>query len=295
MTLVPRSVLTLTLSAFCSASVFAQQLVPVSSSISAATGDSYHYTINALSMAGGVRPQVASAVSQSGPWLEGPWLFHHYGIGTYGSPLGAGGRIAVSLASSLNLRVGGSYFSWSLSRTQGNIPYTANVKLQSEQANVDWYPFHGSFHVSPGVLFGNTNRVFGSATVGVGNSFTLNGVTYYSGAADPIQASGSVAFRRVSPTLTVGRGNWIRHPEQRRGDGHWTFPFEAGVAFTGDPKTALNYSGVVCTNTAQQFCQNIATDAPVQANVQAERTKLQNDANWARFYPIIAGGIVYRF
>jgi hypothetical protein len=292
MALLPRSVLALTLSAFCAACVFAQQLVPVSSSISATAGDSSsQYSINAMRMASGVHPQVASEVSGE----EGPWFLHHYGIGTYGSPLGAGGRIAVSLANSLNLRVGGSYFSWSLSRTEGNIPYTANVMLQSEQANLDWYPFHGSFHLSPGVLFGNTNRVFGSATVQTGNSFTLNGVTYYSGPASPIQASGSVAFRRVSPTLTVGRGNWIRHPEQRGGAGHWTFPFEAGVAFTGDPKTALNYSGVVCTNTSQQFCQNIATDAPVQANVQVERAKLQNDANWARFYPIIAGGIVYRF
>jgi hypothetical protein len=56
----------------------------------------------------------------------------------------------------------------------------------------------------------------------------------------------------------------------------------------------LNFSGEVCTG-GQQNCQNIATDPSVQANIQVERKRLQNDANWLRFYPIIAGGIVYRF
>ena len=223
------------------------------------------------------------------------WLFRHYGIGAFGSSLGVGGGVAVSLTDSLNLRAGASYFTFSTSRTAESIPYKANVRLESEQVQLDWYPFHGNFHVSPGVLFGNSNRVLGDATVPAGDSFTLNGETYYSGAAGPIHASGFVRFARTSPTLTVGWGNWIRHPEQRKGRGHWAFPFEVGVAFSGDPKTDLNFSGVVCTDSHQQFCQDITTDQPVQQNVDAERRKLQNDANWARFYPIIAGGVVYRF
>jgi hypothetical protein len=296
MTLLPRSVPTLILSAFCAASVYAQQSVAVNSPDPAVASDSSssQYSMNAVagnavSGSSGVRPPVAPEIS------GGPWLFHHYGVGTYDGPLGFGGRIAVSLASSLNLRAGASYFSFTMDRTVSNIPFTANIRLQSEQATLDWYPFHGSFHVSPGVLFGNSNRVFGGATVPAGNSFTLNNVTYYSGAASPIQASGLIEFQHTAPTLTAGWGNWIRHPEERRQQSHWAFPFEAGVAFTGDPKTALNYSGVVCSSPSQQYCQNIAADTSAQANVQAERQKLQNDANWARFYPLISGGIVYRF
>lgn len=238
----------------------------------------------------------AAPISQAAPPVGSQsWFFRHYGIGIFGSPLGIGGRVAVSLTDSLNLRAGASYFSFGMSRTQDQIPYTANVRLSSEQAQLDWYPFHGKFHVSPGVLFGNSNRILGDATVPAGKSFTLNGVTYYSGAADPIHASGFVRFARTSPTLTVGWGNWIRHPEQRKGRGHWTFPFEMGVAFSDNPKTDLNFSGIVCTDSGQQFCENIATDQAVQQNVDSERRKLQNDANWARFYPIIAGGVVYRF
>lgn len=287
MTLLPRRVLTLALAALCATPVFAQRSMLVNSPIPVTdSGSSNPGSMNAAPAANsGGHAQVNPEIT------EGGWFLRHYGIGTYGSPLGIGGRVAVSLTRSLNLRAGASYFSFTTSRTESNIPYTANVRLQSEQVNLDWHPFHNSFHLSPGVLFGNSNRVFGNATVPAGNSFTLNGVNYYSGSADPIQASGLVEFRHTSPTLTIGRGNWIRHERQR----HWTFPFEAGVAFTGDPKTALNYSGQVCTNAGQVNCQNIATDASVQTNVAAERTKLQNDANWARFYPIIAGGIVYRF
>jgi len=40
---------------------------------------------------------------------------------------------------------------------------------------------------------------------------------------------------------------------------------------------------------------NIATDPSIKANIAIEQQKLQNDANYLRFYPILAGGIVYRF
>lgn len=291
MTLLPRCVVMLALAAFSAAPVFAQI-----SNMAGAPSTS--------AMVLPAAPDVSSASPRSASPLDyqavpqvstRSWFLRRWGLGTFGSPLGFGGRVAVSLTNSLNLRAGASYFSFSLSRSSGDIPYTANVRLMSEQAQLDWYPFHGKFHISPGALFGNSNRAYGSATVPAGNSFTLNNVTYYSGAANPIQASGFVRFARTSPTLTVGWGNWVRHPEQRWGRGHWTFPFEAGVAFNGDPKTALNYSGTVCTDPSQHFCQNIATDSSVQANVDAQRKKLQNDANWLRVYPIIAGGVVYRF
>ena len=218
-------------------------------------------------------------------------FFRRYGMGSYESPLGFGGRIATSLTPWMDLRVGSSFFSFTTQRTVSSVPFTANVRMQSEEAQVDWYPFHGGFHLSPGVMFGSSNRVFGSALIPAGNSITINGATYYSGASDPIHASGSVRFRRTAPMLTVGWGNWVRHERER----HLAFPFEVGVAFSGDPQTALNFSGVACTDSGQRFCQNISTDPSVQANIDAERKKLQNGANWLRFYPIIAGGVVYRF
>jgi hypothetical protein len=197
----------------------------------------------------------------------------------------------MSITHSTNLRAGVSYFSFTTTQTADDVPYKVNIRLQSEQVGVDWYPFHNKFHLSPGILFGSANRVFGSTIIPAGVQFTLNGVNYFSSAAEPVQASGSVVFQRTSPTLTAGWGNWIRH----EGQGHWTFPFEAGVAFANDPKTTLNFSGEVCFDAATQHCENIATSPDVQVNIAAAHKKLQDDADWVRFYPIIAGGIVYRF
>ena len=49
----------------------------------------------------------AIPMSQAAPSVSAPpWFFQRYGIGTFGSPLGFGGRVAASLTDSLNLRVG---------------------------------------------------------------------------------------------------------------------------------------------------------------------------------------------
>jgi hypothetical protein len=106
-----------------------------------------------------------------------------------------------------------------------------------------------------------------------------------------VQASGYVRFAHTAPTFTAGWGNWVRGENTR----HWVFPFELGFAYVGDPQTALNFTGVACTDPAQHDCQNISDDPSIQANIEVERKKLQDDADWLRFYPIIAGGIVYRF
>lgn len=232
----------------------------------------------------GIQPAVSRVSTPAG-------FFQRYGIGTYASPLGFGGRIATSLTPSMNLRVGGSFFSFTTHRSVSDIPFDANVRFQSEEAQIDWYPFHGSFHLSPGVMFGSSNRVYGSALIPAGNSFTLNSVTYYSGTANPVHASGGAWFSHTAPMLTVGWGNWVRQESR----GHWIFPFEAGAVFGSDPNTALNFAGTVCTDSSLTFCRDISNDPSVQANIKAERDKLQKDANWLRIYPVIAGGVVYRF
>ncbi len=285
MTLLPRCVLMLSLAASCAVAAFAQTpggnggLIPIASS--SFVGEGFGYA--APSSNGG---QVApSSVGGDG------WFLNHYGVGAYVSPLGIGGKVAVSLTHSLNLRAGVNDFGLSTAHSISGVPFTVNVHLQSEQASLDWYPFRNGFYVSTGILFGSSNRVSGSASIAAGDSFTLNNTSYYSSAADPVSASGSVLFGHTAPTFSIGWGNWIR----RRGRGHLAFPFELGAAYEGDPKTFLNFSGAVCTDAAQLHCENIATDPAVQSNIAVVRKKLQNGADWASFYPIIAGGIVYRF
>lgn len=287
MATLPRFVLTLFLSAGCVFSAFSQQsqLVQSSSSVAALVGSANPFNASPSAAPVGIMRPPAPSVNQG-------WFLRRFGAGTYSSPLGFGGQFAVSLSRSLVLRAGASDLHFGLNGTEDNIPYTANVHLQSEQAGVDWYPFHGNFHVTPGLLFGAGNRIYGSALITPGQSFSLNGVTYYSASSNPVNGSGRIDFRHTAPSLTLGWGSWIRRDGQSR---HWAFPFEFGAAFMDDPKTELNFTGTVCANASQQYCQNIAEDPEVQANIAVERKRLQNNADYLRFYPIIAGGIVYRF
>lgn len=221
------------------------------------------------------------------------WFLRRWGVGSALSPLGFGGRIAVSLTRALNLRVGGNYFSHGLTSSASGVPFTAHVLLQAEEAELDWYPFHGGFRISPGVLFAASNRAYGSARITAGNSFTLNGTTYYSGAADPVNADGFARFPRTAPVISIGWGDWVRRGNAR--ERHWAFPFEIGAAYMDHPRTSLSFSGVVCTDAAQQDCENTAGDSSVQANIAAENRRLHRGAEWMSFYPIISGGPVYRF
>ncbi|HTV06134.1 MAG TPA: hypothetical protein VME86_12260 [Acidobacteriaceae bacterium] len=288
MTALLRSAIVAAIAACFAAAMCAQQpsSTPVTVAVNTNAVSSSRVDLSAVSV-----PASAVRVPANAQPVPESWFLRHYGIGTYSSPLGFGGRIAVSLADSLNLRAGAGYFNFGFTRSVSGVPFSTNVVLQSEQASLDWYPFHNSFHLSPGVLFGSSNRAYGTASISAGSSFTLNNVTYYSSAADPVQASGSVRFARTAPTFTLGWGKWVRGERQR----HWAFPFEMGFAYVGDPTTALNFTGVSCTDAAQQQCQNIASDPSIQANIAVEQRKLQNDADWLRFYPIVAGGMVYRF
>jgi hypothetical protein len=284
----PRCVLTLPYVFLCAASTFAQQPAAADNPQIVMRNDSLSLNLPEAPLAsgGGYKPPVAPAAT------GGNWLFRRFSIGTYSSTLGFGGRMATSITHGINLRAGVTYLNFSVDRSAYGIPYNANLILQSEQAAVDLYPFrHSTFHVSPGWFFASSNRAFGSAYVPSGIALTLNGMNYYSSATNPIHASGYIGFSRSAPMVTMGWGNWIRHMTE---GGHWAFPFEFGMAFEHDPKTGLDFTGDACASNGRN-CINVISDPGFQANLDVERKRLQNDADWARFYPIFGGGIVYRF
>jgi hypothetical protein len=220
-----------------------------------------------------------------------PWLFSHFAVGAYTSPLGIGIGAATSISRRTNLRVAGNIFNYNLKDTEDGVTYTGSLTFRSIQATLDWFPWHGSFHLSPGLLFYNQNQVIAHGGVPAGDSFTLNNVTYYSGSAQPVSGSGQVNFRRTAPMLTLGWGNWIPRHEMK----HLSFPFEIGFAYTGDPTIALNFSGVVCDTAQDANCRPISSDPTVQQNINDETRKIKNDLDFIRFFPIISGGVVYKF
>jgi len=58
---------------------------------------------------------------------------------------------------------------------------------------------------------------------------------------------------------------------------------------------ALNLAGNVCNPGDLTTCRAISSDPTVQANVQAQQVKIQNDVNPYRFYPVISLGVGFNF
>jgi hypothetical protein len=212
-----------------------------------------------------------------------------FGIGVTAGTLGAGVQAAVSVAKYSNIRGGFNDFSYSDTFNKDGINYDSTLKLRSVQATWDQYfPHLGGFHVSPGALLYNGNAGNGGASVPAGQSFSLGSTTYYSGAGNPINGTGAISFRKAAPMVLLGFGNIL--PRSSR---HFGISFEAGVVFEGSPNAKLNLAGTACA-TATGGCVNAATDPGVQANVQSEQTKLNNDLNPFKYYPVISLGFSYK-
>src|SRR5260221_11578954 len=97
----------------------------------------------------------------------------------------SGGEVAIAVSHRSNVRFGFNAFSYGDTFVKDGVTYKGNLDLRSAQATYDMFLLK-DFHVSPGVLFYNGNKVSANASVPVGKSFTLSNTNYVSDAADPI-------------------------------------------------------------------------------------------------------------
>jgi hypothetical protein len=211
------------------------------------------------------------------------------GVGVRLSLLGIGGEVAAPLTRRSNLRGGFNGFGYSRGFSKDGISYAASLSFRSVEAHYDWYPFAGRFHLSPGLMVYNGNKVTASASVPGGQTFTLGGTQFLSDPTDPITGSGKLEFNKVAPTIMLGLGNLV--PRNRRRFG---INLEAGVAFSGSPQVTLNLKGRACDPTTG-LCHDAATDPIVQSSVASEQKKINGDVSAFKVYPVISLGFSYRF
>ncbi len=218
----------------------------------------------------------------------------HVALGGGISPLGINLQAAINLNRYMNLRGAGNVFNYTVNNISTNgLNLSGKLNFATAGASLDFYPFpnHG-FRLSPGGMFYNQNTVSANVTVAGGTSFSLNGVKYYASSSDPITGTGGLALNASNPafTMTAGWGNMIpRH------GGHWSFPFEIGAAFVGAPTINMALTSGQACDAQGQNCVDVATDPNVQANLQAQIQKYQNDVSPFRYYPIINFGAAYSF
>lgn len=214
-----------------------------------------------------------------------------FGLGIRVGLLGPGIQGAMSVSRRANVRVGYNYFSFSGIHVNNNgANYSGGIQLRSLEAHYDWFPFAGGFHLSPGVLAYDGNNVSANVLVKGGQTLTLNHVTYTSDPNDPLIGSGGGTVYKASPMFLMGWGNLV--PRRRRK--HISGGFEFGAVYQGPPKTRLAFTGSDCDSDGLN-CQAAATDPGFQSNLSAEVAKYNKDASSFRFYPVLAGGIGYKF
>jgi hypothetical protein len=227
------------------------------------------------------------------PAANGPAPFTRFAFGGDISTLGAGFVTASNITRHLNFRMNGSFLSYSISnlQTQG-FNVGAKLDLASTRASVDYYPFHAGFRLSPGFMFYNQNHGTINLVADPGKSFSLGNYTYYSApGSQAVTGQGAFGLGNGSHafTLTTGWGNVF----PRKG-GHFSFPFELGVAFIKQPTLTFGLSGFVCDSNGNN-CQNVATSPDVQANLAIQIQKYQNDLSNLKTYPIASFGMAYSF
>jgi hypothetical protein len=215
--------------------------------------------------------------------------FSHVGVAVKLSTLGIGGEAAVPLSQRINLRGGFNAFNYDRTFHKDEIAYAGQLRFRSAEAHLDWFPFGGAFHLSPGVMLYNGNAINANADIAPGNTFTLNNTTYVSDAADPVSGRGKIDFIKAGPMFTVGWGNLLPRNHRR-----FSVPFEVGFVYTGAPRTALAFTGTACDPTGIA-CRSISSDPTIQANVQAERDKINKDLDPVKFYPVISVGFAVNF
>lgn len=188
----------------------------------------------------------------------------YVGLGTTGVNLGYG----LKLTNESGARIELNGLNYSRDFNSGDATYNAKIKLSGVAGYYDYRPFAGTFRLTGGLLVGD-NKVTGTGTARNGNCFTINGTDYCA-------AGQSVAVTAKMPTLLPYLGIGAGHSQAASGFGFFA---DLGVTY-GKPSTTLTASPGL---------------AVPQANLDAERDKLQNDLNKLQWFPVIKLGVSYTY
>ena len=169
------------------------------------------------------------------------------------SPLGIGEHVSTNLSPQLDVRIFENFLPVHHSFTQSSFDNSLDIQFANAGLAADIYPFHPPFHISPGYLFYNRNRVNGTFNAQQGAVFTINDIDWYSDEADPVHGTGRLDLGGSGFMITAGYGRITSHSER-----HFTFPFQAGVTFINQPKASVVFSGKICDSNGAD-CQPAAT------------------------------------
>ena len=206
------------------------------------------------------------------------------------SSLGIGEHMSVNLSPHLDLRIFGNRASITTQRySQKDFHISVNMGCANVGAMADAYPFHQPFRFSAGYLFSNGDRIRADLHAKQNAVFTINNIDWISDNADPVHGTGRLTLGGAGFLLTTGYGRMLSRSEK-----HFSFPFEAGVAFINTPQVTLNLAGQICTAQALN-CRPAATYPGFAGALAAQLATWNKDAAPFHIFPIVQGGVAYTF
>lgn len=193
--------------------------------------------------------------------------------------LGVGGELTLGVSQKTNLRLGVNRlnlgFDFSSNDDENDVSNSEEVSLgfdlHSISGLLDWHPEGGGFRLSAGLIL-NNNEI--NVTADLSKSISINDVDY---SLDSLQGNGS--FRSLAPYIGLGWGNAVDK------NGRWTFAFDLGLMFQGDPDISITAT---------------ASDPRVQAmlneDLEKQSTQWEDDyGKYVSIWPVMSFGIGFRF
>jgi hypothetical protein len=200
------------------------------------------------------------------PAADGGWT-----VGVLGGTQGLGPEIAYRGGDHFGMRGNAGYLSYNHDQTVNQISYSGKLKLNSVGLMADWYPMGGGFRFSLGAR-NNDNKIHI-------NSTPASSVTVGNNVYTPAQVgtlSGVVTGNSFSPSFSLGYGGTVAKG--------FTLGAELGVVFQGSPKVQ-NY----------QATGLLASNPAFQADLQTERTRVEDKVHSYQYWPIAQIQLLYRF
>jgi hypothetical protein len=186
---------------------------------------------------------------------------------------GIGADLTVGLARSLNVRVGGAFFSYSREVTESDIEFDARATLSHGSLLLDLHPGGGNFRISAGGYYSGTKATGDS----VGGTILVNGVPYDVRLVGTL--NGEMKGKSIAPYLGLGWGNAVREGARVR------FVADLGVYYWGSPSVTLTANPTNPALVPPSFYQDL----------EAERRQLEDDLSKYKLYPVLSLGVSYRF
>lgn len=189
-----------------------------------------------------------------------------FALGAKAGTTGLGLEGTWGLSQSVNLRLGYYAFDYSTDLEEQGVEYDGDLDLQNAGLFADWHPFQGGFRLSAGgIQTGNEFRGFADGELEVGVN------TYQA------ELNAEVGWSTFAPYLGLGFGNAVD-------SGRWSFAFDLGVMFVGEPSVRLVGS-----------IDEPALQAQFDQDVAREEAELREELKDTKHYPVVSLGVAYHF